>query len=287
MSAVTCDRCGRELHPVEASDPSLKTKEGRLVCGPCQVALAPAKKSPLPGVLAASLLVAGIAGWGAFRLAEFGRRLDALEKARAAASAPASPALAPEDADLLKRLREKPAASAGDVLALKEEMKLVREALKTRGPAFLAPAAPPAPASQVAPPAPEKVPAEPERTVPVPVATPIPELAAADPMIRYRALGKLEEPSAAQALPLLKDEVGFVRRGAAEALGRLKSAAAVPGLVAMARSESDVLARRAALAALEAITGVPCLAAGDAEVAAALDRCQAWASEHARKGGTP
>ena len=76
---------------------------------------------------------------------------------------------------------------------------------------------------------------------PVPAAAPAPpppappsELSSADPLARHRALEGLSRPAhAAAALPLLADDLGFVRRAAAAPLRRLKVPGTVPALLAL------------------------------------------------------
>ncbi len=245
------------------------------LCPSCRPVPAPAHPSRLGAVLGA-LLVAGLAGWVGTRLVVLeGRlaRLEALPSEPPPAPAPPASDFSPEEAAALKQLLARPAVSPEDLAALREELSRPAEPSRPGVPAALQPLPVPVPP---APPAPVVEPAP-------PVAPPS-ELSSANPLVRYRALEGLNRPDqASAALPLLADDLGFVRRAAAGALGRLKVPGAVPDLVAMARKEQDVAARLAALQALQAIMGVD---AGPGEPAAdTLSASEAWWASRQRAEG--
>lgn len=286
-----CDRCGREMPPAEAADPAAKLEAGRLVCSPCRLALPPRPPGKRKGTgsaapALAALLVAGLAGWIGVQLIGIEARLKRMEAGLRESPVPGPPALSPEESEALARLKEHPPAPAAELGALREEVARLREVLRIPGiPAAMAPLplqteAPPRPAPEP-PAAPAPAPAPPTPALEEALGR---DLASSDPMARYQALALAQASQAPAAVRLLQDEMGFVRRGAAEALGRLKLAEAAPALLAMARREQDLLARRAALEALERITGLACLdpAGGEAD---ALSRCEAWCA--ARKGAAP
>lgn len=273
MSAAHCDRCGAAL-------PESQTRGPRALCPAC-ASQAPPERPRTPSLVLACLLAAGLMGWTAFQIVSLRAAIRGLDRVPAPPP-PAAPALTPDQAALLERLAARAPASASEVEVLRRELAEVEALLKRPGGlGALAPLPAPLPPVETV----EAPPAPPEPPPPPPPAPPVEDLKSTDPMARYRALAKLERPEqAADAAALLKDEMGFVRGAAAKVLGRLRSPETVPGLLAMVRAEGDLLARRAALEALEAITGAPCLTGGVAGEKEALRRAEAWAAEH--KGGS-
>jgi hypothetical protein len=227
-----------------------------------------------------ALLAAGIAGWVGYRLVSLeGRllRLEVLPVEPPPLTESPPPSFSAEEVVALKQLLAHPPVSEEALAALRRELARPSDPLRPGVPAALQnvpmPAPIPAPVAVV-----ETAPAPP---LPPPSATS--ELSSVDPLVRYRALEGLSRPDeAAAAVALLSDEMGFVRRAAAAALGRLKIPETVPDLVAMARREKDVAARLAALQALQAITGV---GAGPGESATALSASEAWWASRQRVEG--
>lgn len=260
MSASHCDRCGCTLPEGAAS------ARPRL-CPPCRVAVAGARRGRGLGVL--GILLAGtLSAWVGWRLTALEARLD---RAEARTSKLEARSLRPADPDPLPAPPLPPPP--------------VPEPAPEPEPEPEAPAEPGSllPARDLRPTAPVEPAPVPRPHPEVPAAAPAPaDLVSRDPVARYRALEALADPAhAAAARRLLKDPAGFVRRGAAAALGRLGASNAAQDLLAMARSEEDVSARLAAMKALEAVTGVARRAGDDP---ASLRDWEAWIRN---QGGAP
>lgn len=274
MSEPHCERCGTPL----AAEPS----QGRPhLCPPCRKAVADEARrrahGRMAGVLGAAL-VACASGWIAWRIGALEARLARLEAAPVPVPETAPP-FTPETAEALRRLAEGPErAAASEVAALRREVAQLREAQV--GALASSPRQAPVPTAMLPAPMPPEPVIAPPPPAPAPPGAP-PGLADADPRVRFRVLSELaREEDAAAAVPLLKDDLGFVRRAAAEALGRLQAADAVNPLVEMARAEPDDLARLAALKALGQITGTALSPAGPEEE---LRRCESWAAKRRKR----
>ena len=264
-----CDRCGAVL-----------TGEGTpgapRLCPPCRAAQPlPVPRRPVLPLLTV-VAVVGVAAWAGLRLNAVEGRLKGLE--RRLQDLPESPtALAEAETQVLKDLAKHPPAAREDLVALKAEVaKLQAAEVRPAGMGVLRPL-PPGPEASTPPPPPPPPTPIPEVPPPAPSALDLAkDLASEDPLVRHQALALIQRvDQAPAAVRLLQDEMGFVRRSAAEALGRLKVPETVPALCAMARGEKDLLAKRAALQALESLTAVHCLTPEGSENDA-LARCEAW-----------
>ncbi len=262
------------------------------LCTPCR-SLQQSRTSDRRPVLPLVLLVAGVgtAAWMGLRLHGLENRLDLLTlRVKALPETVEKPGpFLPSEAEILKTLAKTSPASRSDLEALRAELTKLRGELHLDGPAVLRPIKP-------IPEAPTVPPVQPEKP-PVQATPPAPEkpkemdlsrdLASEDALTRHQALAMIQiqrADLAPAAVRLLKDEMGFVRRAAAEALGRLQLPETVPALTAAARTEKDLLAKRAVLQALETVTRIPCLAPEGSE-ADALNRCEAWSQQ--KKRSTP
>ena len=272
-----CDRCGAVMEGVA-------TPGQPLLCPPCRAALPPPPaRRPAPVLpLLAAVAVTGALAWTALKLKSVEERLELLDGQLKALPKPPENPFAPGEAEALKALAKRPPPSREDLEALKADLAALHEEvrrpagmglLKKMPPPAVAETPAPAPPAPEVPPIVQPAPPPPEEPEALDLSR---DLASEDAMTRHQALALVQRSDQAPAAArLLKDELGFVRRAAAEALGRLKVPETVPALAAMARSEKDLLARRSALQALEAITRIPCLAPEGSE-ADALGRCEAW-----------